>query len=47
MEKLARKIFQPNALTNEIIEGVCSNGGTNISDLLTLPLPLGMGSVNK
>lgn len=34
MEKLARKIFQPNALTNEIIEGVCGNGGTNISDFM-------------
>lgn len=34
MEKLARKIFQPNPLTNEILEGVCGNGGTNLSDFV-------------
>lgn len=34
MEKLARKIFQPNFLTNELIDGVCGNSGTNISDFV-------------
>lgn len=34
MEKLARKIFQPNALTNTLLEGVCGNGATNLSDFV-------------
>ena len=34
MKKIARKIFQPNALTNEIIEGVCGNAGANISNFM-------------
>lgn len=34
MEKLARKIFQPNRLTNELIDGVCNMSNINISDFI-------------
>lgn len=34
MEKLARKIFQPTPLTNELLEGICSSGDINISQFV-------------
>lgn len=38
MEKTARKIFQPNALTNKLLDGVCRVGGENISDFINLTI---------
>ncbi len=34
MEKSARKIFQPNPLTNALLEGACGQGGANLSDFV-------------
>lgn len=34
MEKPARKIFQPNSLTDKIMVGVCGNGSTRQSDFI-------------
>lgn len=34
MEKISRKIFQPNTLTNELVNGVCSDGEINLSDFI-------------
>lgn len=34
MEKISRKIFQPNTLTNTLINGVCADGDVNLSDFI-------------
>lgn len=34
MEKSARKIFQPNPLTNALLEGACGQGGASLSDFV-------------
>ena len=34
MGKIARKIFQPNYLTNTLIEGACASGNIGMSDLV-------------
>lgn len=34
MDKLSRKIFQPNILTNTLLDGVCNGRGMNLSDFV-------------
>ena len=34
MEKIARKIFQPNQLTNMLLDGVCDKDKTNLSHFI-------------
>ena len=34
MEKIARKIFQPNRLTNMLLDGVCDKDKTNLSHFI-------------
>ena len=36
MRKIPRKIFQPNAVTNKLVDGYCEYNRTNISDCINL-----------